>query len=209
MNSFFDLVFHIDQHLHSVIETFGIWSYLLLFLIIFAETGLVITPFLPGDSLLFACGALAAVGSLDIGRLFLFVLIAAIAGDSLNYAVGKTIGGNMLRNNSRFLKKEYLERTRHFYEKYGGKTIVLARFIPIVRTFAPFVAGVGTMNYPSFALYNVIGGLLWTGVFVLGGFFFGNVPIIKNNFAVAIFVIILLSILPAGVELWKHRGRSR
>jgi len=201
------LFFHIDKHLSLIIEHTGAWSYLLLFLIIFAETGLVVTPFLPGDSLLFAAGAVAAIGSFNIMGLFLVLAGAAILGDSFNYLVGKQIGEKMLKAHSRFLKKEYLDRTHRFYEKYGGKTIVLARFVPVVRTFAPFVAGVGRMRYAYFLSYNVIGGLLWVSTFVFGGFFFGNVPIIKNNFSVTIFVIIILSVLPIVIEVWKHRRK--
>ncbi len=200
-------IFHIDKHLSLIIEHTGAWSYLLLFLIIFAETGLVVTPFLPGDSLLFAAGAVAAIGSFNILGLFLVLAAAAISGDSFNYLVGKQIGEKMLERHSRFLKKEYLNRTHRFYEKYGGKTIVLARFVPVVRTFAPFVAGVGRMRYAYFLSYNVIGGFLWVSTFVFGGFFFGNVPIIKNNFSVTIFVIIILSVLPIIIEIWKHRRK--
>lgn len=201
-------IFHIDKHLSILIEHTGVWSYLVLFLIIFAETGLVVTPFLPGDSLLFAAGALAGIGAFNVSALFILLLVAAIAGDSFNYMVGKAIGEKMLKKHSRFLKKEYLDRTHSFYEKYGGKTIILARFVPVVRTFAPFVAGVGKMKYVHFLAYNVFGGLLWVSLFVFGGFFFGNTPMIKNNFSVTILVIIVLSILPAIIEIWKHRKQK-
>ena len=201
-------VIHIDHHLSAIIERFGVLSYLLVFLIIFAETGLVVTPFLPGDSLLFAAGTFAALGSFRIVELFVLILSAAIAGDSVNYAVGKFFGERLLQGNSRLLKKEHIDRTHAYFEKYGGKTIVLARFVPIVRTFAPFIAGMGKMRYGYFFFYNVMGAVLWVGLFVLGGFFFGNVPIIKNNFSVAILIIIFLSILPVVFEFYKHRGKS-
>ena len=209
IHSIAGFMLHIDKHLSFLIEHTGAWSYLLLFLIIFAETGLVVTPILPGDSLLFAAGAVAATGSFNVTAIFLILLIASIAGDSFNYAIGKTIGEKMLKRHSRFLKKEYLDRTHKFYEKYGGKTIVLARFVPIVRTFAPFVAGVGRMKYSYFLSYNVIGGLLWISVFVFGGFFFGNAPVIKNNFSATIFIIIFLSVLPAVIEVWRHRRQKQ
>jgi membrane-associated protein len=199
-------VIHLDRHLGALIQYFGGWSYLVLFLIIFAETGLVITPFLPGDSLLFAVGALAAVGSFDILWLFITLLSAAVIGDSVNYAVGKFFGEKAFKGNtSRFFKKEYLDRTHAFYERHGGKTIVLARFVPIIRTFAPFVAGMGSMEYAYFFIYNVVGALLWVAAFVLGGYFFGNIPLIKKNFSLVILAVIALSILPIAMELWKHR----
>ncbi len=200
-------VLHIDKHLSLVIEQYGVWSYLFLFLVIFAETGLVITPFLPGDSLLFAAGTFAAVGSFHIVWLFGLIFCAAVIGDSVNYAVGKMLGQTLMEKYPRIVKKEYIERTQQFYAKYGGKTIVLARFAPIVRTFAPFIAGVGRMNYGYFFLYNVVGGFLWTAVFVLGGYFFGNTPMVKENFSVVILVIIVLSVIPAVVEFIKHRKR--
>jgi len=201
-----DIVIHVDKHLNVVIQNFGNWSYLLLFIIIFAETGLVVTPFLPGDSLLFAVGTFAAIGSLDILWLFVVIASAAIIGDSVNYAIGKFFGEKAFQKaNSRLFRKEYLDRTHRFYEKYGGKTIILARFVPIVRTFAPFVAGVGRMSYGRFFLYNVVGGLLWVLIFMLGGYFFGNIPVIRKNFSIAIFVVILLSVLPIAIEFWKHR----
>ncbi len=200
-------VLHIDKHLSVIIEQYGVWSYLVLFLIIFAETGLVITPFLPGDSLLFAAGAFAANGSFNIVWLFGLIFVAAVVGDSVNYAVGKMLGQTLMEKYPRIVKREYIERTQQFYAKYGGKTIVLARFAPIVRTFAPFIAGVGRMNYGYFFLYNVVGGFMWTAGFVLGGYFFGNTPMVKENFSVVILVIIALSIIPAVVEFIKHRKR--
>jgi len=205
-----DFFLHLDVHLNTIIQSCGNWTYLLLFAIVFAETGLVVTPFLPGDSLLFATGALAAIGSFSIFWLFVILLSAAIIGDSVNYWLGKVFGERLFqKENSRIFKKEYLARTHKFYEKYGGKTIILARFIPIVRTFAPFVAGVGKMNYLYFFIYNVSGALLWVSVFVLGGFFFGNVPMVKHNFSIVIFVIIILSVLPAVIEFWRHHKNKK
>jgi membrane-associated protein len=197
---------HIDTCLKGIVANFGVWSYLLLFVIIFAETGLVVTPFLPGDSLLFAAGTFAALGSFNVAWLFITLAAAAIIGDSANYAVGRFFGEKLFANkNSRIFKKEYLDRTHKFYEKYGGKTIVIARFVPIVRTFAPFIAGVGKMSYMRFFLFNVTGGVLWIAVFVVGGFYFGNMPMIKENFSLAILVIIILSLLPGIIEFWKHK----
>jgi membrane-associated protein len=205
-----DIFLHIDIHLNAIIQSCGNWTYLLLFIIIFAETGLVVTPFLPGDSLLFATGALAAIGSFNIFWLFIILLSAAIIGDSVNYAIGKIFGERLFqKENSRIFKKKYLTRTHKFYEKYGGKTIILARFIPIVRTFAPFVAGVGKMSYLYFFIYNITGAILWVSVFVLGGFYFGNVPIVKHNFSIVIFAIIILSVLPAVIEFWRHHKNKK
>ncbi len=209
MGTIIDYILHLDRHLNVVLESVGMWSYLLFFAIIFAETGLVVTPFLPGDSLVFTLGTLAATGSLNIGWLFVILSAAAILGDSANYAVGKYFGSIILRKQGAwFLKKEHIERTHRFYEKYGSKTIVLARFVPVVRTFAPFVAGVGRMSYAHFLTYNVIGGLLWITLFVFGGYFFGNIPVVKKNFGLVIIVIIILSILPAVIEIWKEKRRS-
>lgn len=202
-----EFIFHIDRHLAALIQNFGSWSYLILFAIVFAETGLVVTPFLPGDSLLFAAGAFAAKGAFDIWKLSGILIAAAIIGDSVNYAIGKAIGDKILKTgNSRFFKKEYLERTHAFYEKHGGKTIILARFIPIIRTFAPFVAGAGSMSYPYFFLYNVAGAVLWVAMFVGGGFYFGNAPIVKENFSIVVLVIIFLSVLPPAFEIWRHKA---
>lgn len=202
-----DIFLHIDEHLAQIIQTYHTWTYALLFLIVFMETGLVVTPFLPGDSLLFAAGALAALdGSpLNVGVVWLLVAIAAIVGDTVNYWVGHTIGPRAFEQNIRFLKREYLERTQRFYEKHGGKTIVLARFVPIVRTFAPFVAGVGMMSYGRFITYNVVGGLLWTLLFIFMGYFFGNIPFVKHNFEFVVLGIILVSVLPMVVEFLRTR----
>jgi membrane-associated protein len=206
----FDLFLHLDLHLQTVIQEYGAWTYVLLFLIIFCETGLVVTPVLPGDSLLFAAGTFAALGALDLPWLLGLLGIAAILGDALNYAVGRFMGPKVFtREDGRFLKKEYLERTHQFYEKYGGKTIIIARFVPIVRTFAPFVAGVGSMTYARFASYNILGGLLWITVCTGAGYLFGNIPIVKQNFTLAILVIILISILPGVLEFLRQRQQPR
>ena len=202
-----DFVLHIDKHLGEIIAHYGYWTYSILFAIIFMETGLVVTPFLPGDSLLFAAGAFAATGVLDVWVLFVLLAGAAIVGDTVNYWVGNRIGPRVFEEDVRFFKREYLERTQRFYEKHGGKTIFLARFIPIIRTFAPFVAGVGTMRYRKFIVYNVVGALTWTSVFIFAGYFFGNIPIVRNNFGLVVIAIILLSVLPVGFELIQHRLR--
>jgi membrane-associated protein len=200
-----DFILHIDEHLQVLLETYGLWTHGLLFGIIFLETGLVITPFLPGDSLLFAAGAFAARGSLNIVWLFLLLSLAAIIGDSVNYAIGHFIGPRAFEINNRFIKRVYLTRTQQFYEKHGGKTIFLARFVPIVRTFAPFVAGIGTMNYSRFILYNIFGAVVWTGLFLLAGYFFGNLPFVQHNFTLLILAIIAISVLPIVFEFIKHR----
>lgn len=200
-----DFVLHVDVHLDSIFRNYGGWTYAILFLIIFCETGLVVTPFLPGDSLLFATGALAARGSLDVFTLFLLLTVAAIIGDSLNYWIGSKVGIHAFDGRFRFLKKEHLERTQHFFAKYGGKTIVLARFIPIVRTYAPFVAGAGRMDYSRFIMFNVGGGIAWIAIFLFGGFFFGNIPFVQENFGLVVIVIILLSVMPPVIEFVKAR----
>jgi membrane-associated protein len=201
-----DILLHLDKHLDLVIRNYGFWTYGIFFLIIFLETGLVVTPFLPGDSLLFAAGAFAALGSLDTKWLIMLLSIAAIAGDTLNYWIGYIVGPKVFsKEKSRVLNKEYLNRTHQFYERYGGKTIILARFIPIIRTFAPFVAGIGSMTYGRFIAYNIVGGIAWVAIFVLGGYFFGNIPSIKQNFSLVIAAIIFLSILPGIIEFLRHR----
>lgn len=201
---------HIDKHLADAMNLLGPLTYILLFLIIFVETGLVIMPFLPGDSLLFAAGALSGLGYLNIIVLYISLLAAAILGDSLNYWIGNKIGPRVFaRENSRVFKKEYLEKTREFYEKHGGKTIILARFIPIIRTFAPFVAGVGKMNYRTFLLYNVVGGFLWVTAFTFAGYFFGGLPFMQKNFHYAVIIIVLISIIPIGYEFLKHKYGDR
>jgi membrane-associated protein len=204
-----ELVLHLDKHLNVIIQTYGMWTYLLLFLVIFLETGLVVTPILPGDSLLFAAGTFAALGSLNVGVLFVLLSIAAVGGDTVNYWIGHFVGPKVFsREDVRFLNKEYLERTHRFYEKHGGKTIILARFIPIIRTFAPFVAGIGKMSYWHFISYNVIGGLAWIALFTFGGYFFGNIPVVKDNFTLAILAIIFISLVPVMIEFVNHRLRS-
>ena len=208
ISSVIDFILHLDKHLNEIIQTYGIWTYLLLFLIIFMETGLVITPFLPGDSLIFAAGAFAAQGSLNVFVLFILLSLAAILGDTVNYWIGHYIGPKAFSGNVRFLKKEYLDRTHAFYEKHGGKTIILARFIPIIRTFAPFVAGIGAMTYSHFIVYNVVGGVLWVGLFTFGGYFFGNLPFVKDNFIIVIITIIFISVLPAVVEVVRERVKG-
>jgi membrane-associated protein len=204
----FSFIIHIDKHLNTVIQNYGALTYVFLTFIVFMETGFVVTPFLPGDSLLFAAGAFAALGSLNIGMLFLLMAVAAIAGDTANYWIGHYIGPKAFSGKVKFLKKEYLDKTRVYFEKYGGKTVIIARFIPIVRTFAPFVAGVGAMKYSQFILYNIVGGLLWVSLFLFGGYFFGNIPIVKHNFTIVIFVIIGISILPPFVEYFKEKFKK-
>lgn len=202
----FDIFMHLDKHLSEVIQQYGTVTYFILFMIIFCETGLVVTPFLPGDSLLFAAGTFAALGSLNITWLFVLLSIAAIAGDTINYWIGHFIGPKVFyKENVRFLNKKHLEHTHRFYEKYGAKTIIIARFVPIVRTFAPFVAGIGSMTYMRFITYNIVGGISWILICVSGGYFFGNIPIVKQNFTLVIFAIIFISILPGIIEFLRMR----
>jgi len=205
-----DFVLHLDVHLDEIIRNYGAWTYGILFGIVFLETGFVVTPFLPGDSLLFAVGTFAARGSLDLYTAMLLLSIAAVLGDTVNYWIGAWVGPKVFHGeSSRFLNREHLRRTHEFYERYGGKTIIIARFVPIIRTFAPFVAGIGTMSYARFIAYNVIGGVGWVVSITLAGFFFGNIPIVKNNFTFVIFAIIVISILPGIVEYVRHHRRSR
>ncbi len=205
-----NFILHIDKYLNEIIQTYGILTYAILFFIIFLETGLVVTPFLPGDSLLFVAGTFAATSSLNIFVLYCLLLIAAIAGDNCNYWIGRFIGQKVFsKENSRFFKKEYLEKTRAFYAKYGVKAIILARFMPIIRTFSPFVAGVGRMHYPRFLVFDILGGFLWISIFTWGGYFFGNLQIVKNNFHIVIVIIIFLSILPGLVEFLKHKREKK
>jgi len=205
---FIDLFLHLDSHLNELILQYGAVTYIILFLVIFAETGLVITPFLPGDSLLFAAGTFAALGSFDVVVLSILLTVAAILGDTVNYWIGHYIGPKIFHKETKFIKKEYLVRTHNFYEKYGGKTIIFARFIPIIRTFAPFVAGIGAMTYSKFILYNVVGGIVWVALFVFSGYFFGNIPLVKNNFSLVIIVIIIISVLPGVIEFLRHRKKG-
>jgi membrane-associated protein len=204
-----DLFLHLDQYLGQIIQNYGTWTYLLLFFVIFMETGFVVTPFLPGDSLIFAAGAFAGLGYLNVGILFAVLGLAAIAGDTANYWIGHYIGPRAFSGSVRFLKKEYLDHTHAFYEKYGGKTIIIARFVPIIRTFAPFVAGVGAMTYPKFIAYNVIGGLAWVALFTFGGYFFGNLPVVQQNFSFVILAIIFISVLPAIIQIIVERHSSK
>jgi membrane-associated protein len=203
-----DFILHFDEHLQSFIASYGTLTYIILFAIVFAETGLVITPFLPGDSLLFAAGAIAAMGSLNIVWLIILLVIAAILGDTVNYWIGNYIGPRAFSGKIPLLQQHHLQRTQEFYERHGGKTIILARFVPIVRTFAPFVAGVGVMNYRRFVAYNVVGGVVWVLIFTLAGYFFGGLPIVKDNFELVVIAIVLLSVLPAIWEVFKERQRG-
>ncbi len=204
--TFIDIFIHLDRHLIWLIQHFGVWVYLIVFLVVFCETGLLVTPFLPGDSLLFGLGALAAIGDLNVLWLFVLLSVAAIAGDTVNYFLGKYLGTKVFhQETSRFFKKAYLERTHQFYEQYGGKTIVIARFMPIIRTFAPFVAGIGSMTYAKFIIYNVLGGIIWVAVFIFGGYYFGNLPVVKNNFTLVIMAIIIISVIPGVIEYFRQR----
>lgn len=203
-----DLFLHLDEYLPQVIQMYGSWTYAILFTIVFLETGVVVTPILPGDSLLFAAGALAATGAIDVTWLFGLLAAAGILGDTTNYWIGHAIGPRAFSGNVRFLKKEYLDRTHRFYEKYGGKAIILARFVPIVRTFAPFVAGVGSMTYGRFVFYNITGGLAWCSLFIYLGYFFGNLPLVKENFELVIVAIILISLSPPAIEYIRSRRKE-
>ncbi len=203
---FVDFFLHLDKYLDQIIQMFGIWAYVIMFLVIFCETGLVVTPLLPGDSLLFALGALAAQGTLNIEILLVSLCVAAVLGDTVNYAIGKFLGPKVFHYpDSRFFKKEYLVRTHQFYEKHGGKTIIIARFVPIIRTFAPFVAGIGTMKYLRFITYNVVGGISWVCLFLLAGYFFGGIPAVKNNFTLVIMAIIIISVMPGVFEYCRQK----
>ena len=211
IHNLLDLFIHLDKHLAATVQQYGAWTYLILLTFIFCETGLVVTPFLPGDSLLFAAGAVAALPDAALNPWWLFALLsaAAIAGDTANYWIGACVGPHAFTGKIRFLKKEHLDRTHAFYEKYGGKTIVIARFVPIVRTFAPFVAGVGAMNYAKFILYNIVGGVAWVALCVFAGYWFGRREIVRNNFSLVILAIIVISVLPMAVEYFRSRRRQR
>jgi membrane-associated protein len=205
-----DFIIHIDKHLEELIGQYGVWLYLILFVIVFCETGLVVTPFLPGDSLLFAAGALAAsTAQLNVLVLWLLLVAAAILGDTVNYSIGARVGTSIFSDNARVLKTKYLRRTEEFYEKHGNKTIIMARFVPIVRTFAPFVAGVGSMKYSRFVTYNVVGGVVWVTLFLFIGYLVGNIPIIKNNFSLVTILIIVVSVLPMVFEIIKERRHNK
>lgn len=210
LTAFIDLVLHLDVHLMALVQDYGVWVYGILFLIIFAETGLVIAPFLPGDSLLFVAGALCGLGSLQLHWLMPLLMLAAFSGDNTNYWIGRLIGMRLFhRVKGRFVKREHLDRTHAFYEKHGGKTIIFARFMPIIRTFAPFVAGIGTMRYRLFVLYSVLGSIAWIGSLTLAGYFFGNIPVVKNNLTLIILGVILISFLPALIGLVRQRLMSK
>ncbi|KAA8730473.1 MAG: DedA family protein [Ewingella americana] len=203
-----DFILHIDVHLAELVAQYGVWVYGILFLILFCETGLVVTPFLPGDSLLFVAGALAALpgNDLNVHLMVFLMVVAAILGDAINYTIGRLFGERLFSNpNSKIFRRSYLDQTHKFYEKHGGKTIILARFVPIVRTFAPFVAGMGRMSYRHFAAYNVIGALVWVLLFTYAGYLFGNVPVVQENLKLLIVAIIVLSILPGVIEIWRHK----
>ena len=211
ISSLIDFILHMERWLPIWVQQFGALTYILLFVIIFIETGLVVTPFLPGDSLLFAAGAIAALphGGLNVVLLYVVVAAAAVLGDTVNYWIGHYIGPRAFSGNIRFLKKEYLDRTQAFYEKHGGKTIFLARFVPIVRTFAPFVAGVGKMRYGYFISYNIFGGILWTALFIFAGYFFGNLKFVQNNFSFVVVAIVIISVLPMIYEYLKSRREAK
>jgi membrane-associated protein len=211
ISALFNFVMHVDQNLGPIIQTYGFWAYLIIFIVIFSETGFVVTPFLPGDSLLFVAGWLASIGLLDIKMLFIVFGSAAIIGDTINYSIGKYVGPKVF-NKTRLFKREYLDDAHEFYEKHGGKSIVLARFIPFIRTFVPFTAGMGSMEYMRFLFYNIFGGLLWVAAFLTGGYLFGNIPIIKNNLSMIILAIIFITTLPAFTKLFlaiksKYHGK--
>ncbi|MFL1800397.1 DedA family protein [Plesiomonas shigelloides] len=209
LQTMFDFILHIDVHLAAMVATYGIWIYAILFLIVFCETGLVVTPFLPGDSLLFVAGTLAATGQMNPHTLVALLIVAAILGDAVNYSIGRLFGQRLFSNpQSRIFRQAYLERTHAFYERHGGKTIILARFVPIVRTFAPFVAGMGKMSYRHFALFNVTGGIVWVTAFVYAGYWFGNMPVVKQNLELLILGIIFVSVLPGLIEYWRQRRRQ-
>ena len=208
IHTFVDYVLHLDAHLATLVSWAGVWTYVVLALIIFCETGLVVTPFLPGDSLLFATGALAAAtGSLSIVALFVLLTVCAILGDAVNYWLGSRLGAQAAAGRLPLVQKEHIQRTHEFYERHGGKTIILARFVPIIRTIAPFVAGAGTMSYQRFAAYNISGGVAWVGLMLFAGYFFGNIPVVKDNFSLVVLAIIILSIIPGVVAVWQERQR--
>jgi membrane-associated protein len=213
MSELVDLLLHVDRYLLDIVTTYGVWIYAVLFVIVFAETGLVVTPFLPGDSLLFAAGAIAATGALDVTTVFVLLFAAAVAGDAVNYSMGRAVGTRVIQRSKtdprwgRWVNPRHVERAHEFFERHGGKAIVLGRFMPIVRTFVPFVAGAAEMTYPSFAFYNVIGGLIWVGLCLGAGYVFGNVPVVKENFSLVALGIVFVSILPMLIEYLRHQRR--
>jgi len=206
LSAFLDLILHLDAHLLALVQEYGVWVYAILFVIIFAETGLVVLPFLPGDSLLFVTGALCGMGSLELQILMPLLMVAAFSGDNTNYWIGRLLGLRLLNHaNQTLIKHEHLEKTHLFFDKHGGKTILFARFLPILRTFAPFVAGIGTMQYRSFVMFSVMGSVAWIGSLTIAGYFFGNIPVIKNNLTLMILGIVFVSFIPAILEFIKHR----
>lgn len=209
INDLINIFLHLDENLAIIITNYGLWTYLLLFIIIFIETGMVIIPFLPGDSLLFAAGAFASLKALDISLLLIILTLAAILGDTINYWIGNLIGPRIFKENKRLFNKKYLYKTQDFYDKYGGKTIIIARFIPIIRTFAPFVAGIGKMKYKKFLVYNIIGAVMWVFLFIFAGFYFGNIPIVKKNFEIVIIAIVIISIIPAIIEYFRQKLKKK
>ena len=210
ISTIIDFILHIDQHLAALSAEYGVWIYAILFLIIFCETGLVVTPFLPGDSLLFAAGGIAALGEMNIHLMVALLLVAAILGDAVNFAIGKYFGARLFANpDSKIFKQSYLKKTEAFYAKHGGKTIIIARFVPIVRTFAPFVAGMGNMHYGRFIRYNIIGAILWVVLFSYAGYFFANIPLVKNNLALVLAAIIVISVLPGVIEVVRARREAK
>jgi membrane-associated protein len=209
LSAFLDIFIHLDKTLGNVITEYGVLTYVILFVIIFCETGLVVTPFLPGDSLIFAAAAFAAIGKMNIFVLILVMLAAAILGDAVNYLIGNKLGNKMLAKENKFIKKAYIDKTHGFYEKYGGKTIIIARFVPIVRTFAPFVAGISNMHYNKFLSFNAIGGTLWVLIISAAGYFFGNIQVVQENFSVVVYAIVVISILPAVIEVMRHRMKNK
>ena len=210
ISTIIDFILHIDQHLAALSAEYGVWIYAILFLIIFCETGLVVTPFLPGDSLLFAAGGIAALGEMNIPLMVALLLVAAILGDAVNFAIGKYFGARLFANpDSKIFRRAYLDKTHAFYEKHGGKTIIIARFVPIVRTFAPFVAGMGNMHYGRFIRYNIIGAILWVVLFSYAGYFFANIPLVKNNLALVLAAIIVISVLPGVIEVVRARREAK
>lgn len=210
ISTIIDFILHIDQHLVALSAEYGVWIYAILFLIIFCETGLVVMPFLPGDSLLFAAGGIAALGEMNIHLMVALLLVAAILGDAVNFAIGKYFGARLFANpDSKIFRRAYLDKTHAFYEKHGGKTIIIARFVPIVRTFAPFVAGMGNMHYGRFIRYNIIGAILWVVLFSYAGYFFANIPLVKNNLALVLAAIIVISVLPGVIEVVRARRAAK
>ena len=210
ISTIIDFILHIDQHLAALSAEYGVWIYAILFLIIFCETGLVVMPFLPGDSLLFAAGGIAALGEMNIHLMVALLLVAAILGDAVNFAIGKYFGARLFANpDSKIFRRAYLDKTHAFYEKHGGKTFIIARFVPIVRTFAPFVAGMGNMHYGRFIRYNIIGAILWVVLFSYAGYFFANIPLVKNNLALVLAAIIVISVLPGVIEVVRARREAK